>query len=63
MLAHGCDVEDIMECVVPGRAANTRVETLCREEGKAERCNEKTRMLLLLFKAARILGLCPSGGL
>ena len=34
VLSHGCDVEDIIECVVPGRAANPSDGTLCRgEEG------------------------------
>ena len=38
VLAHGYDVEGIMECVVPGRAANPRDETLpWREEGTQER--------------------------
>ena len=38
VLQHGCDVEGIMECVVPGRAANQRDEMICRGERKGERC-------------------------
>ena len=38
VLAHGCDVEGIMESVVPGRVANPRIETLCRGERKGVLC-------------------------